>query len=159
MPHVCIETQHFPIAIFLVMSMVNILVSVTGIVSRSIIWIARFAIREHVVHTHSSCDNTSLAESIDQAITDAVKKHIGSEPLGNVIGIVERQLYLYAAFSGMHAIISGIIVFKAFSGWITRDGKMSDKEVLAQFYVYAIGNFISIGWALAIYEFGRSFLN
>jgi hypothetical protein len=77
-------------------------------------------------------------------------------PFGAIVGFIERQLYLYALFTKTPDIIAAVLMFKAFSGWIAgealRKTAEKDLKVLARFYVYAIGNFVSLLWAVLIFQ-------
>lgn len=80
-----------------------------------------------------------------------------NEPLGKVVGFLEGELYLYAMFTQVHAFISAVLLFKAFSGWLVTHADVTNPEVqstktLTRFYSYAIGNFISLLWALVVFE-------
>jgi hypothetical protein len=75
------------------------------------------------------------------------------------VGIIEQLLYTYAFVSGFREFIGGVLLFKAFHGWLsTQDSREQihpdarAKESLERFYAYAIGNFISLAYAILAYE-------
>ncbi|WP_395665940.1 hypothetical protein [Methylocella sp.] len=112
--------------------------------------------------------------------------------LSAAVGVVEQTLYLYALFSGLTGILTSVLIFKAFNGWLTiaaptgadlqtpnaqtptilpqtaqtqtippqtippqtaqpAEGHVA-LENLIRFYGYAIGNFISLMFAIVIFE-------
>ena len=95
--------------------------------------------------------------------------------MGRMVALIEETLYLYSAFAQIESIFSGVLLFKAFHTWIavsrpviataatgatTPTAAVSRQyarfcadrtHTLVKFYEYAIGNFISLGIALAIY--------
>jgi hypothetical protein len=92
------------------------------------------------------------------------------------VGMIEQLLYTYAFVSGFREFIGGVLLFKAFFGWLELKKSRADlageeqlqKQLTAEgqpgadhasfdltlmrFYAYAIGNFISLAYAIAAYE-------
>lgn len=102
--------------------------------------------------------------------------------IGMYVGIVEREIYFYCLLSGLTGLLGSVLLFKAFSGWLKlsesqkeeeeksaqsnetqrtedqselREDEKFDVKTLARYYGYAIGNFLSLLWALLIYEIAR----
>lgn len=81
------------------------------------------------------------------------------------IGIIEQTLYVYCFTSGHREFIEAVLLFKAFSNWLSfnvsyqnlKDATTSEVDdyrltLLEQFYAYAVGNFLSLGFAILFYE-------
>lgn len=81
---------------------------------------------------------------------------VGRQPLGKVVGFLEVELYMYAMIANVPSLIGAVLLFKAFSGWLTTQAtgtpEAKSMRTLARFYSYAIGNFLSLLWALLIFE-------
>ncbi len=78
-------------------------------------------------------------------------------PFTRVIGAIERQIYLYALFTGIAGgTISAVLLFKAFFAWVETkqdDPKPADRLLsLARYYGYAIANFVSLLAAIVLFE-------
>ena len=81
-----------------------------------------------------------------------------------VVGFWERELYLYGLLVANAFLISAVLLFKAFSAWLSYQGRKADDgndgmasyPTLDRFYRYAIGNFISLAVAIAIIEVLRA---
>ena len=75
-------------------------------------------------------------------------------PLSAGIGFVEQVLYVYCLASTHREFIGSVLLFKAFFGWLSKD-VMEDTNhqmLLMRFYVYAIGNFVSLAFAILFFE-------
>jgi hypothetical protein len=97
----------------------------------------------------------SAPEDEHAATTPAAESGAG-KLFGATIGWIERELYIYALAFGAVGILSAVLLFKGFTGWITIGATDASKrpEALSHFYGYTIGNFISLGLAIAYYEIG-----
>jgi len=147
----------FQLWLFLIASGLNLLLATTGLIGVSIEGAVRLIAAEPALFDQSD----------PKADTNSGEDEDLSErpPFGKVVGFIERELFLYALFVSLPEIISGVLLFKAFSGWIATSssrvnkdsdkGKEKDLRVLARFYCYAIGNFVSLLWAFLLFELMR----
>ncbi|WP_445371830.1 hypothetical protein ACH518_03135 [Methylomonas sp. HW2-6] len=146
----------FQISFFLAASVLNLILGTLGIVGASINLGVRIFATESAILNQKPMPDKPLVESLRQAIDSELQDLSERQPLGKVVGILERQLYLYGMVTQIHAFIGAILLFKAFSGWLTTQAKDSPEgksmKTLARFYSYAIGNFLSLTWALIIFE-------
>jgi hypothetical protein len=94
-----------------------------------------------------------------------LQKELGSNRLfGGLIGLLERQIYLYGLIMCNVAWITPVVIFKAFFTWIDirqgSDGKsesLADRIgksplLLSKYYGYLVGNFVSILTAIGIFH-------
>jgi hypothetical protein len=84
------------------------------------------------------------------------------------VGIIEQTLYIYCLSSTHREFIGSVLLFKAFFTWLSMApqavpqtdgaGAAAPKPVVARhdlleiFYTYAIGNFLSLAFAIFFYE-------
>lgn len=96
----------------------------------------------------------------DKKLVDAKQALLGGSKLfGTTIGIVERELYLYALVFQFFQILQGVIVFKGFSAWVqARSGETEydRSHMLAHYYAYTLGNLFSIGWAIVLFQAAKA---
>jgi hypothetical protein len=87
-------------------------------------------------------DRTNHAESLVRA------------PLSAAIGLIEQTLYIYFLTSSHQQYVGSLLLFKAFFGWLTlQNANDTDhQKVLMKFYVYAIGNLMSLAFAILFFE-------
>jgi hypothetical protein len=104
----------------------------------------------------ATVDAGVVGKSVKEATEVAVQKELGalsqSHPIGRVIGFLECELYLYGLLTSQAGIISGVLLFKAFSGWLGTPAEADQVKTLARFCAYAIGNFVSLLSAVVIFE-------
>jgi hypothetical protein len=141
----------FQIWIFLVASAVNFALTFVGLIGLVIRFFTRIAARKS-----ATVDAAAVGKSVKDATEAAVQKELGllsqSHPIGRVIGFLECELYLYGLLTSQGSIISGVLLFKAFSGWLGTPAESDSVKTLARFCAYAIGNFTSLLSAVVIFE-------
>ncbi|WP_428030284.1 hypothetical protein [Ancylobacter sp.] len=151
----------FQYGFYALLTLFNLAVQLLGLVGFAItLLVKKFAAE----FARNSAEPVAQSQRIDHAIAESeaeiLKDLNGKEPFGRVIGIVECQLYYYALMT-TPSLISPILIFKAFSNWLsfkadnTPDGEAKSIRTLARFYSYAIGNFISLAWAIFSFELAR----
>jgi len=151
----------FPGWVFVSASVLNLLFSFFPVIYGSVYLfsylLARAAAKHQKVKT-ANCDKP-VGEAVNEAMKAALKDLSEFHSIGEIIGFVEREIYLYALVSqGTNAgnLIAGVLMFKGFTAWLTlKSPDGSDKLTLARFYSYTIGNFLSLLWAFFFYEFAR----
>lgn len=98
----------------------------------------------------------------------------GKSFFGSTIGILERQIYVYAFIVGIGPIISGVVTLKAFSAWVQRPDPKDQNNApsaeypgsalpflpprttdLSRWYSYIIGNLVSFVFAVVLFHLGR----
>jgi len=150
--------------IFLIASAINI-ISGGAVIGGTISLCIRAFAREIARLKQPQAGSADSIEEITKKVIAELRVDLGAEkPVGRVVGIIERELYLYGLILPIHGLITAVLLFKAFSAWLERDdpqetsAKVLDspgfKDVakLAKYYSYAIGNFISLAWAIVIFE-------
>ncbi len=146
----------FQWGLYLVMTIANVIAGM-WLTGPTISWAIKRFVREAApVVAKPTSDGESLQSVIDAAEVK-LKAAIGAiRPFGREVGMIERQLYLYALLANLSALFSGVLLFKAFFAWIdVKQEKPSDEErymSLARYYGYAIANFLSVLWSLLIFE-------
>ena len=141
----------FQVRLFLAASLINIIADMSNLVSLTI----RFF--ESLLSRESPEEHRPELE---------VYKH---KTIGKVVGFLEKEIYLYALVAQVQPLIGSVLVFKAFTGWIRAEATARPSEAapsgeaedsatvrtgaILRFYTYAIGNFVSLLWALGIFEF------
>jgi hypothetical protein len=129
-----------------------------GLVGWTISVCLRVFVREVAVLKTPPARGTEMLEQIITNVIAELRADLGADrPVGKVVGLIERELYLYALILPIHGLITAVLLFKAFSGWlklgdtpVTPDsqGVLSSVELmglqtLVRYYSYAIGNFVS----------------
>lgn len=138
------------------MTILNILcgLKLTGL---TIGWIVTRFVREAApMIAKPKADDRNIQAAV-AAAEQQLKEAIGAvRPFGREVGFVERQIYFYGLLTGVSAVISGVLILKAFFAWIdVKQQNATDEDrymSLARFYGYAIANFVSLLWALLIFE-------
>jgi hypothetical protein len=134
------------------------LVNALGIVDRTIRLAVGQLASEMAMNRRGGGSNSdkSYRESLSDAVETEKHELISREPFGKSLGFIEMVLYFYTLQSGLSGLTAAVLLFKAFTGWIGINGEDSSQEVaaktLARFYSYAIGNFISLLWAIFLFE-------
>ena len=157
----------FQYYVFAVATLFNIALNLLGLVGWTISVCLRVFVREIAVLKTPAARGTETLEQIIKNVIAELRADLGADkPVGKVVGLIERELYLYALIFPIHSLITGVLLFKAFSGWlklgdtpVTPDsqGVLSSVELvglqtLVRYYSYAIGNFVSLAWAILIFE-------
>jgi hypothetical protein len=155
--------------VYLAATALNLLLGVSGFIGKTIGWCIDAFVSEVALLKKGKSSQQSLQEAIQAAIAEDREDLGAKRPIGRIVGVIERQIYLYALFSPIHGMITAVLLFKAFSGWLKlgdpldKSGHEADLKVngeteikglrtLARYYSYAIGNFMSLAWALLIFE-------
>jgi|HubBroStandDraft_1064217.scaffolds.fasta_scaffold00011_75 hypothetical protein len=123
---------------------------------------------------HDMVEDHYLTRYVNQPFVAEVKNRIDISlhlEFGRTIGILERIFYIYAIMSANITIISGIIVFKAFSGWMTpvtsrnssatnkhsREGEVERLSELGLIYLYVVGSLLSLALGILLGKGGLLF--
>lgn len=156
--------------VFLVTAALNVLLGLSGFIGKTIGWCIDFLVKEVAFLRKGNSSQQSLQAAIEAAIAEDREDLGAKRPIGRIMGVIERQIYLYALISPIHGLITAILLFKAFSGWLKlgdmpdikaeqTDGAKENVEsefkglkTLARYYSYTIGNFMSLAWAVFIFE-------
>jgi len=155
--------------LYALMTLINLFLSFFGVVSKSIEQATNIFAGEAanliVRPDPSAKDNDDSHQKATQYIKDVLGAR---RPFGRIVGAIERQVYLYASVANIETLFSAILLFKAFFAWLeikqknpVKEGQLlsSDQGVqqlsLAKYYGYAIGNLLSLVWALIIFEVVR----
>lgn len=156
--------------VFLVVTALNVLLGLSGFIGKTIGWCIDGLAREIALLRRGDSSQQSLEALIEAAIAEGREDLGAKRPIGRIVGVLERQIYLYALMSPIHGLITAVLLFKAFSGWLklgdmpdakteqTDDSKANLEsefkglKTLARYYSYAIGNFMSLAWAVLIFE-------
>lgn len=101
-------------------------------------------------------------------LKDKVKKSLFLN-LGALIGKYERFIYIYCVFISDYQTLAGWLVLKAFFGWIKQpkiDFKKldfqkidRDRVHLLTYYLYVLGNLLSLGIGIIIGNYSKIFVN
>jgi hypothetical protein len=157
----------FQYYVFAVATLLNFILDRVGVVGWSISFCIRIFVKEIAVLKTPSAQGTETIEEIIKKVIAELRADLGADrPVGKVVGFVERELYFYALILPVHGLITAVLLFKAFSGWLkladTPDlpaskGVLSSSELmglqtLVRYYSYAMGNFVSLAWAILIFE-------
>jgi hypothetical protein len=124
-------------------SLINFLVDWSKLVSRTIRFFTDLLLKE-------------VKKKGDKAVCAAMEQESKHEAMGQVIGFLEKEVYLYALIAQIQPLIGTVLVFKGFTGWLRAECATNDQQnevTLVRFYNYAIGNLISLLWAIGIFEF------
>lgn len=138
--------------LFCVATLLNVLVGKFGVVAKSIEYFIK------IFASKRSWERQKNVDMEDPLIPIAIKNDLEDRnDLSKAIGVVERELYLYCFFTLNTWIVSPIVLFKAFSVWLAspKNDNVSERKSYksqASYYSYAIGTFISLAWALLIFE-------
>lgn len=137
--------QPFQAWIFILSAALVILLTWSGLVSGSIRMALRLLERE-------AADGSLL----DEALKREMRAQSERKTTGKVIGAIESLLYVYALVAGYAEILVGVLAFKGFTGWLAfkEPDQAHGKSLgtLVRFYSYAIGNFLSLVWAVVAFE-------
>ena len=156
--------------IFAVATLLNLLSDLVGVIGWTISVCIRFFAREVAVLKKAPAGGTLNLEQMTQKVTAELRADLGADrPVGRVVGVIERELYLYALIFPIHGLITAVLLFKAFSGWLELSGspektggeilgsaELAGLGTLSKYYSYAIGNFLSLIWAILIFEVIRA---
>lgn len=97
---------------------------------------------------------------LDEAFKVELKDLTVRETIGKVMGTIESVIYIYALVVNHTEILGSVLAFKAFTGWLSLQGGVNSNgknmPTLVRFYSYAIGNFLSLLWAIFSYELVRA---
>lgn len=97
---------------------------------------------------------------LDEAFKAELKDLTIRETIGKVMGTIESAVYIYALVVNHTEILGGVLAFKAFTGWLSLQSGVHangrNMPTLVRFYSYAIGNFLSLLWAIFSYELVRA---
>lgn len=138
----------FQLRVFLVASALNLFLSASSLVE----WCIRCAVSQLAKEARTK-------KAIKRIDISDLWREASKPPFGKIIGFLERELYLYALVAGITDLLVGVLAFKGFTSWLlakpdeTNSGK--SHSMLGRFYSYALGNFISLAFALAIFEILR----
>jgi len=155
--------------VFIVVSVINLVLGWSGVIGKTTAFCIDAFVTEFVLMKRGPLVGQSLDEAIRAAKAQDREDFGVGRPLGKVVGVIEREIYLYALLTPIHGLITAVLLFKAFSGWLrlgdTSNGDDKDQlleetgkaetkglRTLARYYSYAIGNFISVAWALLMFE-------
>ena len=153
--------------VFAAATFFNIALDLIGVVGWTISACLRVFVREVAVLKTPAARGPETLEQIIKNVIAELRADLGADkPVGRIVGLVERELYLYALIFPMHGLITAVLLFKAFSGWLKlgdtpaapdSQGGLSSIELmglqtLVRYYSYAIGNFVSLAWAIFIFE-------
>ena len=142
-----LEVAPFQYVLFLALFVSTFLLNVSGTISKSI----SFAIRQMA----KEAKRAGRHEIHEELLASAE-----AQPSGRIVGLLETTLYLYALVTQIHGLITAVILFKAFSGWLSPKPGQPGKETqsprtLARYYTYALGNLMSLLWSIVLFEFAR----
>jgi hypothetical protein len=133
-----------PLLVLVTLFIVNFLLNANGVIAAVI----NMAIRR-------------MAREAERAGKVAIHKELVSSaeahPSGQIIGTIETTLYLYAFVTQIHGLITAVILFKAFSGWLSPKAEDAATEIhnlrtLTRYYTYALGNLISLLSSILLFE-------
>ena len=157
----------FQLWIFVIATLLNVLSDRFGVIGWTISACIHSFAKEIAALKTPAAGGTQTLEQITQQVIAELRADLGADrPVGRIVGMVERELYFYALIYPMHGLITAVLLFKAFSGWlklgdtpVTPDsqGVLSSVELmglqtLVRYYSYAIGNFVSLAWAILMFE-------
>jgi hypothetical protein len=138
-------------------SILNLVFSVTPIISFTI----GKTIERLCAETENIFYRTRAGVSVQDAHKDARTTTLeligGSKLFGATIGFFERQAYLYS-LAVLPSLMTGVLLFKAFFSWINSSAitEASHRQLaIAQYYSYALGNLISLIWAIVFYHLAQ----
>jgi hypothetical protein len=161
----------FQLWIFAIATLLNVLSDRFGVIGWTISACIHSFAKEIAALKTPATAVTQTLEQITQQVIAELRADLGADrPVGRIVGMVERELYFYALIYPMHGMITAVLLFKAFSGWlklgdpppttaptnVLGSQELKGLQTLARYYSYAIGNFLSLAWALLIFEVIRA---
>ena len=162
----------FQLWIFVIATLLNVLSDRFGVIGWTISACIHSFAKEIAALKTPAAGGTQTLEQITQQVIAELRADLGADrPVGKVVGMVERELYFYALIYPMHGLITAVLLFKAFSGWlklgdpspaatpttaVLGSQELMGLQTLSRYYSYAIGNFLSLAWALLIFEVIRA---
>lgn len=102
----------------------NALLGASGIVGLSIKTSVRLFAKETAV-LHGGDPNVPLGETLEKAVDREVANLMERDPIGSILGVIERNIYLYALISQTTSFIGAVLLFKAFFGLQIHSGGRS----------------------------------
>jgi hypothetical protein len=132
--------------IYLISIVIVLILNLTGFIRAVIVW---------------ACKLGPGSDTLDTS-DDEVETKKKMERSSRVIGCVEKFLYCYFLIRNYESALGCLLLFKAFTHWLHQQEQAQVAEgaqnhaplskALLRYYSYAIGNFISLLFAIVICE-------
>jgi hypothetical protein len=116
----------------------------------------------YILHNTTTYDHDKTLLALAREFFDVKDGQEYRDSAGGLVGCLERSAYIFGIMFGQPGVITGVLILKAFFGWVEqlsartsdRSQPLTIKAYIAVYYVYIIGNLLSLILALILAELG-----
>ncbi|WP_431301885.1 hypothetical protein [Sediminicoccus sp. BL-A-41-H5] len=150
-------TEVFQWYIYLISIAIVLILNLTGAVRAVIVWACDLGPGSDQLDAVGEAQPEQSAKKLPKT-----PQQIKLEESSRVIGCLEKFLYCYFIIRGQESALGCLLLFKGFTHWLHQQEQVSAagaaeghaplSKALLRYYSYAVGNFISLLFAILICE-------